>query len=95
LILFAALNDVSPILARVFSITDDRQITDLHDAFLSMLGWQLADQPLVLSPFVRRNLTRSGLMFWLTRKKLSGSYVFFKPVSPYALTIENAARGYP
>jgi hypothetical protein len=39
LILFAVLNDLSPILARVFSITtDDREITDLHNAFLSMLG---------------------------------------------------------
>jgi hypothetical protein len=40
LILRAALNDVSPIVAQVFSITDDIEITDLHDVFLSMLGWQ-------------------------------------------------------
>jgi hypothetical protein len=40
LILRAVLNDVSPIVARVFSITDDIEITDLHDVFLSMLGWQ-------------------------------------------------------
>jgi hypothetical protein len=31
---------VSPIVARVFAITDDVEITDLHDVFLSMLGWQ-------------------------------------------------------
>jgi hypothetical protein len=36
----AVLNDVSPIVARVFSISDDVEITDLHDVFLSMLGWQ-------------------------------------------------------
>jgi pRiA4b ORF-3-like protein len=40
LVLRAILNDVSPIVARVFSISDDVEITDLHDIFLSMLGWQ-------------------------------------------------------
>jgi len=40
LILRAVLNDVSPIVARVFSIPDDVEITELHDVFLSMLGWQ-------------------------------------------------------
>ncbi|HEV8712442.1 MAG TPA: hypothetical protein VGX03_06390 [Candidatus Binatia bacterium] len=40
LILRAVLNDVSPIVARVFSITDDLEITELHDVFLSVLGWQ-------------------------------------------------------
>ena len=40
LVLRAVLNDVSPIVARVFSISDDVEITDLHDIFLSMLGWQ-------------------------------------------------------
>src|SRR4029453_10046207 len=40
LILRAVLNDVSPIVARVFSISDDVEITELHDVFLSMLGWQ-------------------------------------------------------
>src|SRR5262244_1618200 len=40
LILRAVLNDVSPIVARVFSIPDDVEITALHDVFLSMLGWQ-------------------------------------------------------
>ena len=40
LILRAVLNDVSPIVARVFSIPDDIEITELHDVFLSMLGWQ-------------------------------------------------------
>jgi len=40
LVLRAVLNDVSPIVARVFAIADDVEITDLHDIFLSMLGWQ-------------------------------------------------------
>lgn len=40
LILRAVLNDLSPIVARVFSIPDDVEITELHDVFLSMLGWQ-------------------------------------------------------
>jgi hypothetical protein len=40
LLLRAVLNEVSPIVARVFSIADDVEITDLHDIFLSMLGWQ-------------------------------------------------------
>jgi hypothetical protein len=40
LILRAVLHDVSPIVARVFSIPDDVEITELHDVFLSMLGWQ-------------------------------------------------------
>src|SRR5262244_1731962 len=40
LILRAVLNDVSPIVARVFAISDGVEITELHDVFLSMLGWQ-------------------------------------------------------
>jgi len=40
LVLRAVLNDVSPIVARVISIPDDMEITELHDVFLSMLGWQ-------------------------------------------------------
>jgi len=40
LVLRAVLYDVSPIVARVFSITDDVEITDLHNIFLCMLGWQ-------------------------------------------------------
>jgi hypothetical protein len=36
----AVLNDVSPIVARVFAIPDDVEITELHEVFLSMLGWQ-------------------------------------------------------
>lgn len=40
LVLRAILNDVSPIVARVFPIADDVEITDLHDIFLNMLGWQ-------------------------------------------------------
>jgi pRiA4b ORF-3-like protein len=39
-ILRAVLHDVSPIVARVLSIPDDVEITELHDVFLSMLGWQ-------------------------------------------------------
>jgi hypothetical protein len=37
LILRAVLNDVSPIVARVFSISDEVEITDLHDVFLSIV----------------------------------------------------------
>ena len=40
LIVRAVLNDVSPSGARVFSIPDDVEIIELHDVFLSMLGWQ-------------------------------------------------------
>ena len=40
LVLRPVLNDVSPIVARVFSISDDVEITDLHDVFLRLLGWQ-------------------------------------------------------
>ncbi len=40
LILRAVLNEASPIVARVFAIPDDMEITKLHDVFLSMLGWQ-------------------------------------------------------
>lgn len=40
LILRAVLNEVSPIVARVFSIADDVELTNLNDIFLSMLGWQ-------------------------------------------------------
>ena len=35
----AVLNAVSLIVARVCSIADDVQSTDLHDICLSMLGW--------------------------------------------------------
>jgi len=38
LVLRAVLNDVSPIVARVFAIPDDVEITELHDVFLSMLN---------------------------------------------------------
>lgn len=37
---FFLLNEVSPIVARVLSVPDDVEITELHDVFLSMLGWQ-------------------------------------------------------
>jgi hypothetical protein len=40
LVLRAVLNDVSPIVARVLSISDDVEITDLHDIFLRIRGWQ-------------------------------------------------------
>src|SRR4029077_9042051 len=38
-ILRAVLNDVSPIVAQVFSISDGVKITELRDMFLSMRGW--------------------------------------------------------
>ncbi len=40
LILRAVLKDVSPIVARVLSIPDDMLVTDLHDVFVSILGWE-------------------------------------------------------
>jgi len=40
LILRAVLNDVSPIVARVFAISDDVEITELHDVLLTILGWE-------------------------------------------------------
>jgi len=39
LILRAALNDVSPIVARLSSIPKDMKVTEFHDVFLCMLGW--------------------------------------------------------
>lgn len=39
-VLRAVLNDVSPIVARAFSIAEDVESIELHDIFLSMLGWQ-------------------------------------------------------
>ncbi len=39
LVLRAVLKDVSPIVARVVSVTDDLEISELHDVFLSMLDW--------------------------------------------------------
>lgn len=39
-ILRAVLKDVSPIVARVISVPDDVGIGDLHDVFLSLLGWE-------------------------------------------------------
>lgn len=35
----AVLNDVSPIVARVIAVPDDLGIDELHELFLSMLGW--------------------------------------------------------
>ncbi len=40
MILRAVLNDVSPIVARVFAISDEVEITELHDVFMSLLGWE-------------------------------------------------------
>jgi hypothetical protein len=39
LILRAVLKDISPIVARVVSVPDDLEIHDLHEIFLSLLGW--------------------------------------------------------
>ena len=39
IILRAVLNDVSPIVARVIAVPDDLGICELHELFLSMLGW--------------------------------------------------------
>ena len=40
LVLHAVLKDVGPIVARVILVPDDLEISDLHDVFLSMLGWE-------------------------------------------------------
>ena len=42
IILRAILNDVSPIVARVIAVPDDLEISDLHEAFLSIFGWTYA-----------------------------------------------------
>lgn len=39
LVLRAVLKDVSPIVARVISVLDDLEISELHDVFLCMLDW--------------------------------------------------------
>ncbi len=39
LVLRAVLKDISPIVARVISVSDELEISGLHDAFLSVLGW--------------------------------------------------------
>ncbi|HWF60271.1 MAG TPA: hypothetical protein VN666_08165 [Nitrospira sp.] len=39
LVLRAVLNDVSPIVARVIAVPDHLEIHDLHEVFLSLLGW--------------------------------------------------------
>jgi hypothetical protein len=39
LILCALLNDVSPMVARVIAVSDDLEISELHEIFLSLLGW--------------------------------------------------------
>jgi hypothetical protein len=43
LVLRAVLKDVSPIVARVISVPDDLEISELHTVFLSILDW--ADDP--------------------------------------------------
>ena len=40
LVLRAVLKEVSPIVARVISVPDDLEIGDLHNVFLSLLGWK-------------------------------------------------------
>jgi hypothetical protein len=39
IILRAILNDVSPIVARVIAVSDNLEISDLHEVFLSIFGW--------------------------------------------------------
>ena len=39
LVLRAVLHDVSPIVARVIAVPDDLEIHELHEVFLSLLGW--------------------------------------------------------
>ena len=39
ILLRCVLKDVSPLVARVFSVPDDLEIWDLHDVFLALLDW--------------------------------------------------------
>jgi hypothetical protein len=39
LVLRAVLNDVSPIVAQVIAAPDDLEIHNLHEVFLTLLGW--------------------------------------------------------
>jgi hypothetical protein len=39
LILRAVLRGVSPIVARLISVSDDTELSDLHDVFQQVLGW--------------------------------------------------------
>ena len=39
LILRAVLRSVSPMVARLMSVSDDTELTDLHDVFQQVLGW--------------------------------------------------------
>ena len=39
LILRAVLRDVSPMVARLISVSDDTELSDLHDVFQRVLGW--------------------------------------------------------
>jgi hypothetical protein len=39
LILRAVLRDVSPMVARLISVSDDTELSDLHDVFQQVLGW--------------------------------------------------------
>lgn len=39
LLLRGVLHDVSPLVARVLAVSDDLELTDLHEVFLAMLDW--------------------------------------------------------
>ena len=39
LILRAVLRDVSPMVARLISVSEDTELSDLHDVFQQVLGW--------------------------------------------------------
>ena len=39
LILRAVLRDVSPMVARLISVSDDTELSDLHDVFQHVMGW--------------------------------------------------------
>jgi len=41
LILRAVLREVSPMVIRVVSVPDDTELTDLHEIFQPILGWNL------------------------------------------------------
>jgi hypothetical protein len=39
LILRAVLRDVSPMVARLISVSDDTELSDFHDVFQHVMGW--------------------------------------------------------
>ncbi|MGI9501322.1 MAG: IS1096 element passenger TnpR family protein [Geminicoccaceae bacterium] len=75
LVLRAVLKEVSPIVARVISVPDDLEISDLHDVFLSLLGWA-SDPGFIVrvhaqefNSFQRKSRGKRLRDFWLRRQE--------------------------